>query len=125
MIGGRNNRPDRRRPPACNWRRARSWSWPAEGPGRVPACVHWGTLMQSIAPLVLVIDDDEATSELLRFVLEAEGYRVEWASDGLSGIARITAGGVDFALLPPPSARGPARRRRPSGGPRRPVRRRV
>jgi DNA-binding response OmpR family regulator len=55
--------------------------------------------MQSVAPLVLVIDDDEATSELLRFVLEAEGYRVEWAPDGMSGIARITAGGVDFALL--------------------------
>src|SRR6266849_6361530 len=55
--------------------------------------------MQSIAPLVLVIDDDEATSELLRFVLEAEGYRVEWAPDGISSITRITAGGVDFALL--------------------------
>jgi DNA-binding response OmpR family regulator len=55
--------------------------------------------MQSVAPSVLVIDDDEATSELLRFVLEAEGYRVEWAPDGRSGITRITAGGVDFALL--------------------------
>ena len=34
--------------------------------------------------LVLVIDDDEDTREILKRILESKGYRVETAADGLA-----------------------------------------
>jgi len=40
------------------------------------------------APLILIIEDDEQISRVVRLELEHEGYRVETASDGLIGLER-------------------------------------
>jgi CheY-like chemotaxis protein len=40
-------------------------------------------------PLVLVVDDDEATRDVLRELLEAEGYRVDTARNGVEALARV------------------------------------
>ena len=42
-------------------------------------------------PRILVIDDDAAIRELLRFVLEGEGYEVIEAADGAEGLQRYQA----------------------------------
>jgi CheY-like chemotaxis protein len=39
-------------------------------------------------PRILVVDDDAAIRELLRFVLEEEGYEVIEAADGAEGLQR-------------------------------------
>jgi DNA-binding response OmpR family regulator len=48
---------------------------------------------------VLIVDDDFQVVHLLREVLGREGCEVEHAADGLSGLARIAAGGLDLVLL--------------------------
>jgi DNA-binding response OmpR family regulator len=48
---------------------------------------------------VLVIDDDPVIVELQENLLTAAGYAVEHAPDGLAGLARLRAGGVDLVLL--------------------------
>jgi DNA-binding response OmpR family regulator len=50
-------------------------------------------------PVVLVVEDDPATVDLLQEVLAPAGYRVEYAPDGRAGLARLQAGGVDLVLL--------------------------
>ena len=55
--------------------------------------------MQTTRPVVLIIEDDESIAELLHFALEGEGYGVERAADGTTGLARIQAGGLDLVLL--------------------------
>jgi DNA-binding response OmpR family regulator len=55
--------------------------------------------VSSAPAVILVIDDEKALSSLLQNVLEREGYRVETAADGASGLARLDAGGVDLVLL--------------------------
>jgi len=50
-------------------------------------------------PVILVIEDDPATRELLRDLLEAAGYAVERAADGEEGLARVREGGIDLVLL--------------------------
>jgi CheY-like chemotaxis protein len=50
-------------------------------------------------PIVLVVDDDQPTRELLSDFLESEGYNVESARCGRDGLARVEAGGVDAILL--------------------------
>lgn len=35
---------------------------------------------------VLVVEDDEGIAQLIRFILEAEGYEVHWAPDGLAAL---------------------------------------
>ena len=50
-------------------------------------------------PVVLVLDDDRATRELVREVLEEQGYAVESAASGAMGQARLEAGGVDLVVL--------------------------
>ncbi len=40
-------------------------------------------------PSVLIVEDDELTSSLLKFLLERERYTVEMATDGRAGLARI------------------------------------
>ncbi len=55
--------------------------------------------MQATSPVVLVVDDEPSTRELLRDILEPEGYTVEEAADGLAAAARIAAGGLDCVLL--------------------------
>lgn len=47
-------------------------------------------------PGALVVEDDEQTAEMIRFILEQESYRVHCARDGRAAAALI-------ARLPPPS----------------------
>jgi CheY-like chemotaxis protein len=42
-------------------------------------------------PRILVVDDDAAIRELLRFALEEEGYEVIEAADGAEGLQRYQA----------------------------------
>jgi DNA-binding response OmpR family regulator len=42
----------------------------------------------SVAPLVLLVEDDEQIARVIRLELEHEGYRVETARDGLTGLER-------------------------------------
>ncbi|HLH22745.1 MAG TPA: response regulator transcription factor [Chloroflexota bacterium] len=55
--------------------------------------------MPSTRPVVLVLDDDRATRELVQEVLEEHGYAVESAASGASGQARLEAGGIDLVVL--------------------------
>ncbi|MBI3928640.1 MAG: response regulator [Armatimonadetes bacterium] len=56
--------------------------------------------------LVLVVDDEPVNRELLRDLLEPEGYRVQEASDGAAGWKAVTEQAPDVILLdlmmPPP-----------------------
>ncbi len=47
-----------------------------------------GTLSKGFGPLVLVIDDDATVQDLLRRSLNRDGFRVETAADGATGLAR-------------------------------------
>jgi CheY-like chemotaxis protein len=48
---------------------------------------------------VLVIDDDPVSRDLLRPVLEAEGWAVEVAEDGQAGLRRVAEAPPDLILL--------------------------
>lgn len=48
---------------------------------------------------ILVIDDEENLAELLRFRLEANGYAVDVAFDGKTGIDRIMSTKPDLVVL--------------------------
>src|SRR5688500_4461438 len=48
---------------------------------------------------VLVIDDDPASRDLIRPVLEAEGWAVEVAEDGQAGLRRVAESPPDLILL--------------------------
>jgi len=47
----------------------------------------------------LIVEDDQAIAELERDYLEAAGFSVELAADGVSGIARLAEGGWALALV--------------------------
>ena len=49
-------------------------------------------------PRILVIDDDAAMRELLRFVLEEEGYTVIEAADGAEGLQWYQADPTDLVI---------------------------
>ena len=50
--------------------------------------------------VVVVVEDDEDTRELLKTVLQRRGYRVATAADGLDGLDLLrTTDGVCFVLL--------------------------
>jgi DNA-binding response OmpR family regulator len=51
------------------------------------------------APSILVVDDDPEILALQEALLTSAGYSVDHACDGLAGLARIQAGGVDLVLL--------------------------
>src|SRR5690606_29072451 len=48
---------------------------------------------------VLVVDDDDATRDLVASTLRASGYEVETAEDGQAAIERVARGGLDVILL--------------------------
>lgn len=48
---------------------------------------------------VLVVDDDEPTRQLLRRMLELQGYRVSEAEDGLAALEQALAGRPDVVLM--------------------------
>lgn len=43
-------------------------------------------------PLVLIVDDDEATREAFSLILSLEGYRVQTASDGQDALELVRSG---------------------------------
>src|SRR5437588_8507496 len=49
-------------------------------------------------PRILVIDDNAAIREVLRFVLEEEGYEVIEAADGAEGLRRYQAEPTDLVI---------------------------
>jgi len=49
-------------------------------------------------PRILVIDDNTAIRELLRLVLEEEGYEVIEAADGTEGLQRYQATPTDLVI---------------------------
>src|SRR5581483_403214 len=51
------------------------------------------------APLILVVEDNPSTRDFLRDLLTGQGYRVDSAGDGRTGLERVQAGGVDLLLL--------------------------
>lgn len=51
-----------------------------------------------IAP-VLIVDDNEAIRETLRFLLEDAGYEVEEAEDGIAALAHLRASVVPMVVL--------------------------
>ncbi len=55
--------------------------------------------MQSIHPLVLLVDDEPVVGDLLRTLLEQADYRIETAADGLTGQARVQEGGINLLVL--------------------------
>lgn len=52
-----------------------------------------------MAQKILVVDDDPTLLDMVRFVLEREGYEVLAAEDALKGLEIIAAERVDLALL--------------------------
>src|SRR5580698_2715708 len=48
---------------------------------------------------ILYIDDDPGLCRLVQKDLERQGYAVEIATDGASGVARIAEGGIDVVAL--------------------------
>ena len=55
--------------------------------------------MSNETPTVLYIDDDAALARLVERGLTRQGFRVEHAADGESGLARVRAGGIDVIAL--------------------------
>jgi two-component system, NtrC family, response regulator HydG len=47
---------------------------------------------------ILIIDDELPMREVLKEILELEGYAVETASDGNEGLARFCEGGIDLVI---------------------------
>ena len=55
--------------------------------------------MTTKSSTVLIIDDDADIRELLRIVLEGEGYRVSLAADGLDALQQLRAGARPALIL--------------------------
>jgi CheY-like chemotaxis protein len=51
------------------------------------------------AKRILVADDSALSRELMREILETEGYHVEEAANGVEALARIRASAFDLVLL--------------------------
>jgi excisionase family DNA binding protein len=68
---------------------------------RRDALINWAETqhLRRKPPLVLVIDDDAGVRKLVKRFLEAEGYRVCLASDGIEGLAWLNRESVDLILL--------------------------
>jgi CheY-like chemotaxis protein len=59
------------------------------------ACAH---PPETPVTTILVVDDDPTIADILRIVLEEEGYRVVTARDGLEGLARLADARPDLVL---------------------------
>ncbi len=68
---------------------------------RKEALINWAEThhLRHKPPCVLVIDDDAGVRRLMRRFLEAEGYRVFFASDGIEGLAWLDRESVSLILL--------------------------
>src|SRR4051812_25653381 len=49
--------------------------------------------------LILIVDDDEHTRNLLRDLCEASGFRVNLAEDGVEALEKLSADKADLLLL--------------------------
>ena len=56
-------------------------------------------MAQNLAPLILVVDDEPPILDLVRGYLERDGFRVETATDGPSGLAEVRARRPDVVIL--------------------------
>lgn len=48
---------------------------------------------------ILIVDDDRDVFESMKIVLEAEGYGVDWATNGTEAIEKAKAGKPDLMIL--------------------------
>ncbi len=48
---------------------------------------------------ILIVDDDESLSNMLKEFLESEGHQVEWAPDPVQGMLRARQWGPDMMIL--------------------------
>jgi CheY-like chemotaxis protein len=48
---------------------------------------------------ILIVDDDRDVFESMKIVLEAEGYRVDWATNGHEAIQKAKASKPDLMIL--------------------------
>lgn len=62
-------------------------------------CGHAGPVLCEVGPRVLVVDDDPTLSEVVGRYLTREGFRVEFAEDGASGLEQALATLPDLVLL--------------------------
>lgn len=53
---------------------------------------------QAPAPLVLVVEDDDHIAQVLRFMLERQGYRVTHLADGRAASEYVAGAGAAVAL---------------------------
>jgi two-component system response regulator RegX3 len=56
-------------------------------------------MLTESSPLVLVVEDEEALADSIRYNLEREGYTVEIAADGRTAVQRFRAAHHDLVLL--------------------------
>ncbi|HEU4664512.1 MAG TPA: response regulator [Dokdonella sp.] len=54
---------------------------------------------QAVAARILVVDDEPQIRRFLDISLRAQGYRVETAADGASGLAALATHGADLVIL--------------------------
>ena len=52
-----------------------------------------------MAETILLVEDEEKLARMVELELRYEGYEVEKAFDGRTGLERALAGGVDLVLL--------------------------
>ena len=55
--------------------------------------------MENNAKKILIIEDEKAISDIIKFNLVKEGYLVETAYDGIDGLAKALSVGADLVLL--------------------------
>ena len=55
--------------------------------------------MDQNAKKILIVEDDQFLREFYEELLQAEGYSVDAAADGDSGLIKISSGGYDLILL--------------------------
>src|SRR5262249_32726563 len=58
-----------------------------------------GKTMTDGEPLVVVVDDDEDIREIIKMILESDGYRVETVGDGMAAWQEITEHGAPSLIL--------------------------
>lgn len=54
---------------------------------------------ETVAPLILVVDDEEPNRDMLSRRLEKKGYRVELAADGFEALNRVEQRAYDLVIL--------------------------
>jgi DNA-binding response OmpR family regulator len=55
--------------------------------------------VETVTSQILIVEDDPTLAEVLSRFLRRDGYRVEVADDGLSGLARASSGDHDLVVL--------------------------